>query len=154
VHITNKSTQIFIKNSNNISTVKLCDKARGHASNNFNLTLGTAHGDRKRNWPSVYKTWSLTLGLWSKFLQYWPYFHQITLFLEKNRPQSQGQISKSKNLNKISKLHAHKKVFFQGGGGGGQPLNYLMHGPGYIARVYGMITGITISGKFIPKIYA
>jgi hypothetical protein len=36
------------------------------------------------------------------------------LFLEKNQPQSQGQISKLKNLNKISKLQALERFFFIG----------------------------------------
>ena len=121
----NKFLNLFKSN-----TVNPCDKARGHASNNLNLTPGSAHGDRNRNWPSVFKTWSLTLGLWSKFLQYWPYFHQKTLFLEQNRPKSQGQISKLKNLNKISKLHALERFFFRGG----QPLNYFMHDPGLYGK--------------------
>jgi hypothetical protein len=58
------------------------------------------------------------------------YFHQKTLFLEKNRPQSQGQISKLKNLNRISKLHALERFFFRGG----HPLNYLMHDPGLYGK--------------------
>jgi hypothetical protein len=43
------------------------------------------------------------------------------VFIKKNQPQSQGQIPK--NLNK---LYALERFF---SGEGGQPLNYLMHGP-------------------------
>jgi hypothetical protein len=47
-----ESLFVFIQ----LLTINPCDKARGHASNNLNVTPGTAHGDRNRNRPSVFKT--------------------------------------------------------------------------------------------------
>jgi hypothetical protein len=44
-------------------------------------------------------------------------FRAKKLFLEKNRPQSQGQISKLKDFNKKTKLHALERFFSEGGGG-------------------------------------
>jgi hypothetical protein len=49
--------------------VNPCDKARGHASNNSNLTPGTAHGDSNRNRAFLFKTFFLKLELGPKFLQ-------------------------------------------------------------------------------------
>jgi hypothetical protein len=39
----------IIRKFSNLNAVNPCDKARGHASNNMNLTPGTADGDRNRN---------------------------------------------------------------------------------------------------------
>jgi hypothetical protein len=41
-------------------------------------------------------------------------FPAKNLVSRKNRPQSQGQILKLKNLNIISKLHALERLFFRG----------------------------------------
>jgi hypothetical protein len=55
------------------------------------------------------------------------FFKQEILFLEKNRPQSQGQSSKLKDLKKKPK--SPKLVRFFSGEGGGAQLNYLMNDP-------------------------
>jgi hypothetical protein len=53
-------------------------------------------------------------------------FPSKNLVFRKKLATFQGKISKLKNLNKISKLHALERFFFRGD----NLLNYLMHDPG------------------------